>query len=141
MFKMRANRRLSIRELAEECGILVGSCYEILTAKLKVHRVAAVSRLITDDQKANIVRVCQELLDLSDEHENVLSRIIIVYGYDVETKVQSSQWVGQTSPRPKQARQVQSNVKVMLTVFFGCEECCSPRVPSSRLHGQPDLLL
>jgi hypothetical protein len=24
-----------------------------------------------------------------------------VYGYDVETKVQSSQWVGKSSPRPK----------------------------------------
>ena len=31
---VRANRRLTIRELAKECGISVGSCYEILTAKL-----------------------------------------------------------------------------------------------------------
>ena len=68
---VRANRRLTIRELAEECGIHVSvvSCYEILTAKLKMHHVAAkfVSRLITDDQKANRARVCQELLDRSDE--------------------------------------------------------------------------
>ena len=35
---VRSNRRLTIRELAEEGGITVGSCYEILTAKLKVHR-------------------------------------------------------------------------------------------------------
>ena len=50
---MRANRRLTIRELAEERGIPVGSCYEILTAKLKMHRVAAkfVPRLMIDDQK------------------------------------------------------------------------------------------
>ena len=33
---VRANRRLTIRELTEECGISVGSCYEILTAKLKM---------------------------------------------------------------------------------------------------------
>ena len=38
---VRANRRLTVRELAEECGISVGSCYEILTEKLKMHRVAA----------------------------------------------------------------------------------------------------
>ena len=122
---VRENRRLTIRELSEECGISVGSCYEILTEKLKMHRVAAkfVPRLMTDDQKANRVRVCRELLDRSNEDENFLSRIITgdeswVYGYDIETKVQSSQWVSQTSPRPKKARQVRSNVKVMLTVFF-----------------------
>jgi len=34
-----------------------------------------------------------------------------VYGYDVETKVQLSQWVGKSSPRP-----IRSNV--MLIVFF-----------------------
>ena len=41
-----------------------------------------------------------------------------VYGYDVEAKAQSSQWKYTESPRPKKARQVQSNVKVLLTVFF-----------------------
>ena len=41
-----------------------------------------------------------------------------VYGYDVETKVQSSQWMSKTSPRPKKARQVRSKIKVLLTVFF-----------------------
>ena len=41
-----------------------------------------------------------------------------VYGDDVETKAQSSQWVGQESPRPKKARMSRSNMKVMLLVFF-----------------------
>ena len=41
-----------------------------------------------------------------------------VYGYDPETKFQSSQWKHPESPRPKKARQVRSNVKVMLTCFF-----------------------
>ena len=44
-----------------------------------------------------------------------------MYGYDVETEVQSSQWVSKTSPRPKKARHVLSRVKVMLTVFFDSE--------------------
>ena len=90
-----------------------------------MHRVAAkfVPRLMTDDQKANRVHVCQELLNRSDEVENFLSRIItgdesMVCDYDIETKVQSSQWVGQTSPRPKKARQILSNVKVMFSVFY-----------------------
>ena len=70
------------------------------------HRCEIMSHLTTDDQNVNRVRVCHELLDRSDEDENLLSRIITgdeswVYGYDIETTVQSSQWVGQTSARPK----------------------------------------
>ena len=75
---VRANRRLTIRELAEYGDISIGSCYEILTAKLKMHLVALkfVPLLITDDQKVNRVRVCQELLDRSDEDENLFLRIM-----------------------------------------------------------------
>jgi len=65
----------------------------------------------------------QELLDRSNTDENFLKNVLTgdetwVYGYDVETKVQSSQWVEKSSPRPKKARQSCSNVKVMLIVFF-----------------------
>jgi len=40
-----------------------------------------------------------------------------VYGYDPETKQQSSQWKSPNSPWPKKARLVHSNVKFMLIVF------------------------
>ena len=50
---VRANRRLTIRELAEECGIRVsvGSCYENLTAKLKMHRVRRCEICATSDDR------------------------------------------------------------------------------------------
>jgi hypothetical protein len=41
-----------------------------------------------------------------------------IYGYDPETKQQSSQWKCPSSPRPKKPRQVKSNVKSMLICFF-----------------------
>jgi len=41
-----------------------------------------------------------------------------VYGYDPETKQMSSQWNAASSPRLKKARQMKSNVKTMLIVFF-----------------------
>jgi hypothetical protein len=44
-----------------------------------------------------------------------------VYGYDPENKAELSQWKSPSSPRPKKARQVTSNVKVMLTVSVGLE--------------------
>ena len=122
---IRENRRLTVREVSEESGICKSSCHTILTEKLKMHRVAAkfVPRLLTEEQKQNRVTVSQELLDRSNTDENFLKNVITgdetwVYGYGVETKVQSSQWVGKSSPRPKKARQCRTNVKVMLTVFF-----------------------
>jgi len=74
-------------------------------------------------KKENHVTVSQELFDHSNADENFLKNVITgdetwVYGYDVETKVQSSQWMGKLSPRPKKAHRSRSNVKVMLIVFF-----------------------
>lgn len=39
-------------------------------------------------------------------------------GYDLETKQQSSQWKTRSSPRPKKARQVKSNLETTLICFF-----------------------
>src|SRR5215469_6723562 len=63
------------------------------------------------------------MLDSTISDPDFLNTIITgdeswVYGYDPETKSQSSQWKHSSSPRPKKARQVRSNVKVMLTAFF-----------------------
>ena len=38
--------------------------------------------------------------------------------YDPETKQQSSEWKSSNSPRPKKARRVKSDVKMMLISFF-----------------------
>ena len=102
---IRGNRRLTIREVSEEVGICKSSCNTILTEKLKMHRVAAkfVPRLLTEEQKQN--RVSQSGAIRSFEYWWNLSEKVItgdetwVYDYDVETKVQSSQWVGKSSPR------------------------------------------
>jgi len=90
-----------------------------------MHSVAAksVPRLLTDAQKENRVTVSQEVFGRWNADKYFLKNIITgdetwVYGYDVETKVQSSQWMGKLSPQPKKARQSCSNVKVMLIVFF-----------------------
>ncbi len=55
--------------------------------------------------KKNRVTVSQELFDRSNADKNFPKNVTgdetWVYGYDVETKVQSSQWMGKLSPRPK----------------------------------------
>jgi len=119
------NHRLTIREIAEDVGISFGLCQAILTEKLNMQRVAAkfVPCVLTEDQKANRVNISQELLDRVSVDENFLKTIVTgdetwVYGYDVETKIHSSQWEGQGSPRPKKARMSRPNMNVMLLVFF-----------------------
>ena len=85
--------------------------------------VKFVPRLLTDGQKENRVEISQELLANANGNENFLKNIITgdetwVYGYDVETKMQSSQWMEKGSPRLKKARMSRSKINVMLVVFF-----------------------
>jgi ribosomal protein S25 len=47
---IRRNRLLTVRKVADEVGISIGSCHQILTEKLQMRRVSAkfVARLLTD---------------------------------------------------------------------------------------------
>ena len=61
---IRGYRRLTVREVANEVGISIGSCHQVFTQKLQMSRVSAkfVPRLLTVDQKENRVELSQELL-------------------------------------------------------------------------------
>jgi len=96
---------LTVREVADKVVISIGSCHQIFTEKLKMCCVSAkfMPRLLTDDQKENHVEVSQELLAIANGNENFLKNIITgdetwVYGYDVETKMQSLQGMEKGSP-------------------------------------------
>ena len=72
-------------------------------------------RFLIDDQKENCVEISQDLLVNANGNENFPKNIIIgyetcVYGYDVETKIQSSLWTGKGSPQPK--KRTDESVKV-----------------------------
>jgi histone-lysine N-methyltransferase SETMAR len=82
-----------------------------------------VPRLLTNDQKQRRINMCLELWEKANEDPTFISRIIMgdeswIYGYDPETKQQSSLWKSPQSPRVKKARQVRSSTKSMLIVFF-----------------------
>ena len=115
----------SIREVAEDVEIAFSMCQKILTADLQMRRVSAkfVPHLLTAEQKDDHVSICTDLRERAQNDPNFMSSVITgdeswVYGYDPETKQMSSQWKTATSPRPKKARQVKSNVKTMLIAFF-----------------------
>ncbi|UYV77723.1 hypothetical protein LAZ67_15002053 [Cordylochernes scorpioides] len=108
-----ANRRITVREVAEDLNISIGSCHSIFINDLGMRRVAAkfVPKLLNCDQKQHRMNIANEMLDSVRDDPNLLQRVITgdeawVYGYDVETKAQSSQWKLPHEPRPKKARQV-----------------------------------
>ena len=119
------DRRLPVQEIVAEVGISTGSVHSILTEDLNLRRVSVkfVPKLLTEQQKELRKEISKDMLDLANHDPEFIKTIITgdetwVYVYDPETKFQSSQWKHPVSPRPKKARQVRSNVKVMLTCFF-----------------------
>ena len=112
------DRLRTIDELETLTGVLWNSCQRILTEELHTKRVAAkfVPRFLSEDQRDNRLDVCHEMKFQLKTAPDFLSKIITgdeawCYGYDSETKQQSSQRKSASSPRPKRARQVKSNVK------------------------------
>ena len=85
-----------------------------------------VPRLLTDDQREHLQTIARDFFERSCEDVQFLKNTVTddeswVYGYDPETKQQSSQWKGPTSPQPKKGRQVRSKTKGMLPAFFYSE--------------------
>lgn len=116
------NRRVTIREIAEDIGISTGSAHTIVHDVLDMRRVSArlVPRLLNFVQKDIRKSVAEEMLAMSD---NDVQRIITgdetwVHEYDVETAQQSSEWRAKDEPKPKKPRQSRSKIKTMLIVFF-----------------------
>jgi len=123
--KINADRQYTTDEISEATAVSWSSCRQILTVDLNMRRVATkfVPCLLTQDQKNTRMTLCQELKNQIESNPNFLSKVITgdkswCYGYEPETKQASSQWKTPTSPRLKKARQVRSNAKTMLIVFF-----------------------
>jgi histone-lysine N-methyltransferase SETMAR len=100
-----ADHRQIIHDVCEIVGLSYGNVQRILADNLNMRRISArfVPRLLSDDQKANGVSVCREL-NKPETTPNFISNTITgdetwVYGYDPETKQQSSQWKSSNSLR------------------------------------------
>jgi hypothetical protein len=103
-----ADRKQTIHDVCEVVGLSYGTVQRILEDNLNMRRISArfVIRLLSDDLR---VSVCRGLKQQARDDLNIISNIITddetwVYGYDPETKQQSSQWKSPISPRQKKAR-------------------------------------
>ena len=96
---IEGERRLTVRELENDLGIPETTVWEILNKILGMTRVCAkfIPKLLTTEQKDFRSEIAQDNLEMVRDDENVLKKVITgdelwVYGYDPETKQQSSQW-------------------------------------------------
>jgi len=94
---IRSNRRLNIREISEDLNISYASVQNILTTDLNMRRVSAkfVPRVLTVEKKQQPLSISLELRDRAASDCSFLGNVITrdetwVYGYDPETRVQSS---------------------------------------------------
>ncbi|KAM7298352.1 putative uncharacterized protein FLJ37770 isoform X1 [Ixodes scapularis] len=119
------DRRLSVRMVADECGIPKTIVHRILTEDLQMRKVCAkmVPKVLTSEMKEERLLKCQELHERFETDPEFLDRVITgdetwIFEYDPESKRQSSEWHTTESPRPKKARMSKSRIKAMLIVFF-----------------------
>jgi len=104
----------------------------VLTEDLNMKCVSTkfIPQLLTEDQKNNCLKVCYNLREQVGNNPQILSKVVTrdetwCYSYNPETKQASSQWKTPNSPKPKKARQVRSNVKIMLINFLMRMELCT----------------
>ena len=108
--KVLGDRRLTVQEIVAEVGISIGSIHSILAEDLNLRRVSAkfVPKLLTEQQQELRKEVSEDMLDLANHDPEFVKTIIIgdetwVYGYDPETKFQSSQWKHPELLQPKES--------------------------------------
>ncbi|UYV68333.1 hypothetical protein LAZ67_5003912 [Cordylochernes scorpioides] len=73
-----ANRRITVREVAEDQNISIDSCHSIFINDLGMRRVAAkfVPKLLNCDQKQHRMNIANEMLDSVRDDPNLLQRVI-----------------------------------------------------------------
>ena len=81
------------------------------------------AEILSVEQKANWLEICQDLQGRLEIEPNFLHKVITgdeswVFDYDPETKRQSEDWHMKSPPRPKKVRMSRSRVKTMIIVFF-----------------------
>jgi len=81
-----------------------------------------VLHFLTPEQREDRVTFCQDIV-MADADKSIFNKIITgdetwCFACDPETKRQSSEWVGETSPRLKKLKLQRSSVKTMLIIFF-----------------------
>ena len=116
--------RVSIETISAQFDVSVGTVCTIIHKELKMLKIFVkfVPRVLREDQKERH-HDSRGMVELINSDPAVLDALVTcnenwIYGYDPETKRQSSQWKHAGSPRPKNARQSKSTHKLLMIPFF-----------------------
>jgi len=102
------DRRIVSRMITESLNNQKTVVFRILKWDLGKRKLCTrfVPHSLTPEQREDRGTSCQDIIAMADAEKNFLNKIITgdetwCFVYDPETKRQSSEWVGETSPRPK----------------------------------------
>ena len=91
--KMRSDRRLTVKMIADELGMNSERVWRIITEDLEMKKICAkmVPRLLNEGQKKRCVQVYQDILEQLETEPNLLKRVVIgdeswISEYDPLTK-------------------------------------------------------
>ena len=122
---VKNGRRIASRMIAESLNIPKTVVFRILKEDLGKRKLCPcfVPHSLTPEQREDRVTSCQDIIAMADADKKNFNKIVMVdeawcFAYDLETKRQSSEWVGETSPRPKKLKFHRFRIKTMLIIFF-----------------------
>jgi len=108
---VKEDRNVTSRLIADTLGIPKAVVLRILRGDLKKRNLCSrfVPHALTREQMDERVAACQNVLNIINVDKNFLDKFLTgdeswCFAYDPETKRQSSEWVGEHSPRPKKLR-------------------------------------
>ena len=79
--KVRSERRLTVKMIADELGISSERVSRIKTEDLGMRKICAkmIPRLLNEGQKERHVQVCQDILEQLETEANLLKRVVTGY--------------------------------------------------------------
>jgi hypothetical protein len=100
----KSDRRLLIREMSKEAQIFISLCHAIVSSDLGVRQVVVWWQVLIAKQKEKCLFEATDLFQCTESDSGFLRHISTVketqiYGYDPETKAQSSVWKSPLSPQ------------------------------------------
>jgi len=118
---VKNDRRIASSMLTESLTVVLRILKEYLGKRKLCARF--VPHSLTPEQREDGVTACQDIFAMADADVIFFNKIITgdetsCFVCDPETKRQSSEWVGETSPRPKKLKFRRSRIKTMLTIVF-----------------------
>jgi len=124
------DRRIVSRMIAESFNILKTVVLWVLKEDLGKRKLCA--RFVPQSLTPDGVISCQDIIaDKKFFNKIITGDETWCFVYDPETKRQSSEWIGETSPQPKKLKFQSSRIKIMLIIFFRFSRRNAQRIRTS----------